>query len=77
VREGGGDMKLVHAIKLARQCSLNEPLTPEQMIAIFVLAELGDRVAKAKPTVRALYRAIDTEDLNQQELLVGTEKVEE
>jgi len=62
-------VKLGHAVKVAKEIASGEKLTPEQVIAVHVLAEFGDRVVKTRPSMRAVMRALDGEELNQEPLL--------
>jgi hypothetical protein len=61
-------MKLAHAIKIAEQLIGRQKLTAEEHVAILVLVTMAKRVLDARPSLRAVVRAVYGEDLNQTEL---------
>jgi len=61
-------VKLRHAVKIAATVADYVELSPEERIALTVLVRMTQRVLNAKQSIRAVMRAIEEEDLNQDEL---------
>lgn len=62
-------MKLDHAVRVAEKIVAGAvSLSADERIALTVLTRLAKRVSAAKPSFKALARALDAEDLNQEDL---------
>ncbi len=60
-------MKLGHAIQIAEKRIEASDISTEERTAMRVLVKMGRRVLDARPSLRAVLRAVYGEDLNQSE----------
>jgi hypothetical protein len=67
-------MKLFHAAEVVDKLLLSEAvsLSSTERVALTVLSRFAGRVVKARGSFRAVYRAMEGDDLNQDDLFPAT-----